>query len=223
MPLKKNQIIYLITSGKSTAATTPATNEFSQIVRLVETAVTAGVDLIQLREKNLNALVLYELTSQCAGLTEGTSTCLLVNDRADIAAAAGADGVHLTTGSIPTTVVRKTFGEDFLIGVSTHTVAEISGASTEGADFAVFGPVFATKSKLTYGDPVGLDSLRQVVAAVKPFPVLALGGIVLDRISDCVQAGAAGIAGIGLFEERSTLPAVVERIRQTFPRYEQHE
>jgi thiamine-phosphate pyrophosphorylase len=217
MPLKlQKPVIYLITSGKSTAATTPASRDFSQIIGLVEAAVAAKVDLLQLREKNLSARVLYELTVRAANVTNGTSTRLLVNDRADIARSARADGVHLTTSSIQAAVVRKTFGVDFLIGVSTHSVAEASVACSEGADFAVFGPVFATASKERYGEPVGLESLAEVVAKVSPFPILALGGIGLDRVSDCFRAGAAGIAGIRIFEDSSKLSSVLNRIREIF-------
>lgn len=209
-------VVYLITNGKSTAATTPASKDFSQIIGLVEAAVAAKVDLLQLREKNLNAQVLYELTVRAASLVKGTSTHLLVNDRADIASAAGASGVHLTTSSIPTTVVRQTFGDDFLVGVSTHTVTEASQAFSDGADFAVFGPVFATASKEIYGEPAGLESLSHVISTVTPFPILALGGIVLERVSDCFRAGAAGIAAIRLFEDTAKISSMVSEIREIF-------
>ncbi|HKZ00631.1 MAG TPA: thiamine phosphate synthase, partial [Pyrinomonadaceae bacterium] len=125
MPLKlRRPAVYLITSGKTSAATTPASKDFSQVLDLVEAAVEAEVDLLQIREKNLTARVLYDLTLQAARITRGTNTRLLINDRADIASSAQAQGVHLTTNSLPTAVVRETFGADFLIGVSTHTIAE---------------------------------------------------------------------------------------------------
>jgi thiamine-phosphate pyrophosphorylase len=217
MPLKlQRPAIYLITSGKTTAATTPATKDFSQIVDLVKAAVAAEVDLLQLREKNLTARVLYKLTVETARITRSTGTRLLVNDRADIASSAQAHGVHLTTRSLPTSVVRKAFGADFLVGASTHSIAEASAARDEGADFAVFGPVFATASKQTYGRPVGLEHLAQAVSTVAPFPILGLGGVELDRVADCFRAGAAGIAGIRLFEDRSKLATVVALIRKRF-------
>lgn len=217
MPLKlHSHAIYLITGGKTTSATTPPSKDFSQVVDLVEAAVEAEVDLIQLREKNLTARVLYELTLQAARITRGTSTRLLVNDRADIASSAQAQGVHLTTSSVPTAVVRETFGADFLVGASTHTIAEARAARNEGADFAVFGPVFATPAKQRYGRPVGLENLAQAVSRVAPFPILALGGIVIDRVANCIRAGAAGIAGISLFEDSAKLGPVVARIREMF-------
>ena len=217
MPLKlRRPAVYLITSGKTSAATTPASKDFSQVLDLVEAAVEAEVDLLQIREKNLTARVLYDLTLQAARITRGTNTRLLINDRADIASSAQAHGVHLTTSSLPTAVVRETFGADFLIGVSTHTIAEARAARHEGADFAVFGPVFATPAKLRYGQPVGLENLGQAVSSVAPFPILALGGIVTDRVANCIRAGAAGIAGIRLFEGSAKLLSLVARIREIF-------
>jgi thiamine-phosphate pyrophosphorylase len=113
-------------------------------------------------------------------------------------------------------VVRETFGADFLVGASTHTIAEARAARNEGADFAVFGPVFATPAKQRYGRPVGLENLAQAVSRVAPFPILALGGIVIDRVANCIRAGAAGIAGISLFEDSAKLGPVVARIREMF-------
>ncbi|HEU4479475.1 MAG TPA: thiamine phosphate synthase, partial [Pyrinomonadaceae bacterium] len=130
-------IIYLITSGATNAQTTPANEEFVEILKLIADAVAAKVSLIQLREKNLSGRVLFELTTQAAQLTRGSQTLLLVNDRADIARAGGADGVHLTTSSLSADVVRRAFGPNFLIGVSTHSVVEAQAARATGADFAV--------------------------------------------------------------------------------------
>jgi thiamine-phosphate pyrophosphorylase len=217
MPLKiQPPLLYLITSGETTAKTTPFNSDFTQILRLVETAVAAEVNLVQLREKNLPARVLYQLTEQAAAITRDSSTILLVNDRADIAREAGAHGVHLTTSSFPTGVVRSTFGADFVIGVSTHTVAQAIAARGESANFAVFGPVFATASKQKYGEPVGLEARQTVVSAVAPFPVIALGGINLGNVANCFCSGAAGIAAIRLFQDASKLKSVVTRIRELF-------
>jgi len=160
--------------------------------------------------------VLYELTVQAADILRNSDTRLLVNDRADIASAGGADGVHLTANSIETSVVRETFGNDFLIGVSTHSLAEARAARNEESSFAVFGPTYATASKQLYGDPVGLGSLREAVLAVRPFPLLALGGVSLDNAVDCFRAGAAGIAGISLFKDPLKLTAVIARIYEIF-------
>jgi thiamine-phosphate pyrophosphorylase len=182
---------------------------------LVSAAVAAGIDQIQLREKQLTARTLYELTAAAVEITRGSGTALLVNDRADIARGAGADGVHLTSNSISAKVIRQTFGDDFLIGVSTHSPAELLQARDAGADFVVFGPVFETGSKIGYGPPVGLQRLKEAAGAVAPFPVLALGGVSSANATACLRAGATGVAAISLFAEPSSLKSVVDAIHRT--------
>ena len=146
--------------------------------------------------------VLYELVSRCAELTRGSSTRLLVNDRFDVAGATGADGVHLRETSLPPRVVREACGEEFVIGVSTHSLESARAARDGGADFVVFGPVFETESKLAYGSPQGLEKLREVATALQGFPVLALGGITIDNAERCIEVGASGFAGISWFTDR---------------------
>jgi thiamine-phosphate pyrophosphorylase len=206
-------IIYLITSGATTPSTDPAAEDFRNVLRLIAAAVRAGVSLVQLREKRLTARVLYELAARSAELVRGTGTRLLVNDRADVARAAGADGVHLTTRSLEASTVRRVFGPEFLIGVSTHTPAEARAARDHGADFAVYGPVFDTPSKRAYGPPVGLASLREVVQALSPFPLVALGGVTLDNACAALDAGAGGVAAIRLFGDPEQLAQTVGTIR----------
>jgi len=207
-------ILYLITRGASTDATTPDSLDFEQVIEQVSAAVAAGIDLIQLREKRLTARVLFELASRAAATTRGSSTRLLVNDRADIAAAAGADGVHLTTQSIDPRTTRKTFGENFLIDSSTHSLAEARAAKDGGADFIVFGPVFATVSKEKYGPRVGIEELARVASELEPFPILALGGLNRDNAGECLRAGASGVAGISLFQEPERFAELVRKLRQ---------
>lgn len=204
-------IIYQITNGQATKQTLAADTE--SLLSLVRAAVRARVSLIQLREKNLSTRALYELTARVATLTANTKTKLLINDRADIAHAAGADGVHLTTRSLKASVVRRTFGEDFLIGVSTHTLSEAREARDGGADFAVFGPVFETPSKSSYGTPVGLEALREAAEALKPFPLIALGGIKLENAAAVIRAGARGVAAIRAFDDAKNLEATVRAMR----------
>ena len=144
--------------------------------------------------------MLYDLTARAVEITRDTKTRLLVNDRVDIARAAGADGVHLTVHSLPADVVREIGGPDFLIGVSTHSLAEARAAQVAGADFVMFGPIFETESKRAFGAPQGLDKLREVTLALGEFPVLAIGGITRENTASCIEAGASGIAGISLFE-----------------------
>lgn len=218
MPLNLQQLrrplLYLITSGQTTAQTTPASKDFANVLALVRAAVAATINLVQLREKNLSANALYQLTASAAAITHGTATKLLVNDRSDIALAAGADGVHLTTHSLPADVVRGSFGDEFLIGVSTHSLTEATIARNNGADFVVFGPVFETpsKSKGEYGEPVGVSNLAPVAAQLSPFPVLALGGLKMINVAACIQAGAAGVAAIRMFSDPEQLGEIANHI-----------
>lgn len=205
-------ILYLITSGATSATTTPASKEFQDILTSLRAAVAGNINLFQIREKRLTARTLFELAVRAAEITAGSGTRLLVNDRADVARAAGADGVHLTASSISAAVIRQTFGEDFLIGASTHSLPQVRTASAEGADFAVFGPVFDTHSKRQYGPPVGLAALREAVEKVAPFPVLALGGVSLTNASECLRSGASGIAAINLFADPASFKSLVAAI-----------
>lgn len=200
-------IIYPITSGTATS---------QQILRLVEAAVAAKVPLFQIREKTLSGRALYELTARAVEITRGSDTRLLVNDRSDIARAAGADGVHLTTQSLPAAVVRETYGEGFLIGVSTHSLEEARAAQAGGADFCLFGPVFETESKREFGEPQGLNKLKQVTSELRDFPVVAIGGITLDKVRACFEAGARGVAAIRLLHDAERMLSNVELIRSVY-------
>jgi thiamine-phosphate pyrophosphorylase len=208
-------ILYLITRGATVETSTAESPEFQEILRQVSAAIAAGIDLIQIREKQLSARVLFELTRQAVQLAAGTSTRVLVNDRADVARGAHAQGVHLTTKSIDVARVRRTFGDDFLIGASCHRLGEAEVARDGGADFAVIGPVFPTDSKLQYGKPLGLDVLANLAQKLAPFQLLALGGVSLENAQACLAAGASGIAGISLFANAEELERIVVSIRQT--------
>lgn len=211
-------IIYPLTSGTTTSRTTAEDPQFLEILRLLEAAIAAEVPLFQIREKSLPARVLFELTVRAASLTKGTATRLLVNDRVDIAREAGADGVHLTTTSLPAAIVREKFGSEFLIGVSTHSRDEVRAAQTGGADFVVFGPVFDTESKRVFGEPQGLEKFREITAEADEFPVVAIGGIALDNVEECFAAGASGIAAIRLFSEAERLASTVDAINRKWKR-----
>ena len=147
-------------------------------------------------------------------MTSGSATRLLVNDRADIAAGVGADGVHLTTRSIDAAAIRETFGDEFLIGVSTHSFDEAVAARDGGADFVVFGPIFATTSKEQYGAPVGVEELSRAAHALDPFPVIGLGGITAANAQSCLNAGASGVAGISIFGDHEALASVIDAIKR---------
>jgi thiamine-phosphate pyrophosphorylase len=206
-------ILYLITRGATTEATTPDSEEFQHILKQVSAAVTAGVQLIQLREKRLPVQVLFELTATVVSIARESSTRVLVNDRADVAAGAGADGVHLTTRSLTPDLIRNAFGAKLLIGASTHSVVEAREACKQGADFAVFGPIFPSPSKAKYGAPLGLGKLSEAARELTPFPLIALGGISLENANECLLAGASGIAGITVFGEPNTVSTTVETLK----------
>lgn len=208
-------ITYLITSGETSSTTAPSGDEFRHLLALVRSAVEAGVTLVQLREKDLTGRALYELASAATQLARGSRTRILVNDRADVARASGCDGVHLTTRSLEASVIRRAFGEEFLIGVSAHTPAEARAARDGGADFAVFGPIFDTPSKRAYGTPLGTEGLREAALALAPFPLVALGGVDEENAAEVLRAGAAGVAGIRLFANGQNLARTVHLIEGT--------
>jgi thiamine-phosphate pyrophosphorylase len=207
-------ILYLITRGATDEVTTTESAEFKQILLQVSAAVSTGIQYVQLREKKLQSRVLSELAARAVNIAQGTATQVLVNDRADIAVGAGANGVHLTTQSLETAVVRKTFGDELLIGTSTHSLEEAQMARNGGANFVVFGPVFRTASKEKYGPPLGVRELSRVASELAPFPVLALGGISLVNAAECLSAGASGIAGISLFCKPENLASIATVIRK---------
>jgi thiamine-phosphate pyrophosphorylase len=184
------------------------------LARWLACLAAAAPDAVQIREKDLSDRALYELARQARAVLPG-SIRLLVNGRLDVALAAGADGVHLPADGPPAAALRARFGIGVLLGVSTHCLAEVERAQADGADYVTFGPVYATASKARYGPPLGTGALRQ--AASIGIPVLALGGITLERLDELASAGAAGVAGIRLFQPPSDLDAVLAAIRRTFP------
>ena len=184
---------------------------------LIVEALGAGVDLVQIREKDLATRDLLKLVEGAVSATAGTSTRVVVNDRLDVALAAGAGGVHLGHQSLPADAVRGMVPGEFLVGVSCHSLAEAIAAEQAKADYILLGPIFETPSKLAYGPPLGLEKLREVATRVK-LPLLALGGMTVDRVRPCLEAGATGIAGISIFQSAPSLDARVRELRTQFAR-----
>jgi thiamine-phosphate pyrophosphorylase len=169
---------------------------------VVSYAAASGAEMIQVRAKTLSGRDLLAFARQAVVRAGGCP--VLVNSRFDIALAAGAQGVHLPAHSIAPALIRRLVPSSFRIGVSCHAVDEIRAAQKEGADFVVFGPVFTTRSK-PGASPVGLPMLREVCREVE-IPVYALGGVTRANAPLCIEAGAAGVAGISLFRPGCVTP-----------------
>lgn len=157
-------------------------------------AARDGVEMIQIRAKEFSARALADLVRGV--LASAGQSQILVNTRTDVALACGAHGVHLPAGSMSPDTIRRIAPPGFLIGVSCHTREELRAAEREGADFAVYGPVFPSVTKSL--NPIGIDAFREAVGSVR-LPVYALGGVTAQNASQCIAAGAAGVAGISLF------------------------
>lgn len=190
----------------------------------IEAAAAAGVDWIQIREKDLSgrdcALLTREALqratkSQASGAAR---TRIVVNDRLDVALTENASGVHLGEKSLPVAEAKRLVAKrgernGFIIGVSCHSLEAARSAERDGAAYLFFGPVFATPSKATFGEPQGLERLAAVCREFS-IPVLAIGGITLENASACFAAGAAGIAAIRLFQDTQDISSLVQSLRK---------
>lgn len=182
---------YLITPGSLTSSNFHS--EKKNLIESIRLAANAGIELVQIREKSLPARQVYELAGDAVKVVRGSGTKLLVNERFDIAVAAGVDGVNLTSTSIPVDRVRASVPDGFLVGVSAHSLLEVDRARDEGADFTVLGPIFTTKGK---SNPLGIREFGDVCSTVAPFPVIGIGGIDASNANSVIDAGAAGYASI---------------------------
>ena len=162
----------------------------------VEVCLAAGLKAVQLREKDLPARDLLSLAQKLRESTRRQGARLFVNDRADVALAVGADGVHRAGSSLPVSTLRSISPPGVLIGASVHSIAEARVAEPEGADFLFFGPVYDTPSKRRYGPPQGVAVLERVASAVR-LPVFAISGVTPARVAELQRAGASGVAAIG--------------------------
>jgi thiamine-phosphate pyrophosphorylase len=194
----------LVTPGRLRSATD---RDADDLVRLVVRAARAGVNLIHVRERELPDRDLADLTSRILAEVERPRTVVVVNERPDVALAAGADGVHLRATGVAAPRLRPIVPEGFLIGRSVHSIQEAVAADiSDGSDYVIFGTVFESASKAE-GHPVaGLEQLHKVCRSVR-LPVIAIGGITANRLSAVAAAGASGVAAIGAFVDADRDPA----------------
>jgi thiamine-phosphate pyrophosphorylase len=185
------------------------------LVRLAREAVAAGISLIQIREPGLETAQLVDLVAAIVDLTRGSPTLAVVNDRLDVALTSGAHGVHLRGDSIPPRAARALAPPGFVIGRSVHRLDE-AREHAPAVDYLIAGTVLPTSSKPSAEPLLGARGLREIATAVD-VPVLAIGGISIDRVREAAAAGAAGVAGIGLFLPGDLpLTRVVEAARAQF-------
>lgn len=180
----------------------------TELVKRAANAVRAGLDVVQVRERDLPDQVLAALVRDLVGVTDGTATRVIVNDRADIAIVTGAAGVHLRADSAPASRVRAIVPDGFLIGRSVHSPAEVDEAVEDGgSDYLLFGTVFPSAGKPEGHRVAGLEALRDACARA-PLPVIAIGGMTEERALLVRDAGAAGFAAVDLFTCLTPLPDV---------------
>jgi thiamine-phosphate pyrophosphorylase len=206
--------ICYVTDRKALAAS--GGEQVRMVLEKIGSAARAGVDWIQIREKDLSGRELVALASEAVRRAP-VSCRILVNDRLDVALAAGAGGVHLGEHSIPVEELKrflreKSVSAEFFVGVSTHSIDAAGAAEAGGADYIIFGPVFQTPSKAAFGAPQGLVKLREVCERVR-IPVIAIGGLTMTNFAQCITAGAAGIAAIRLFQDEPNLSALLQTLR----------
>ena len=180
--------LYLITDRKLFATR-------DAMLKAIEKALRGGLNVVQLREKDLSTRELLSLAYRTRALTAAYGAKLFINDRVDIALSVDADGVHLGNRSMPVQAARKASEGRLMIGVSTHNLQEAQQAQGDGADFITLGPVYETPSKMHYGRPVGLSVLGEVSGS-NGLPVFAIGGITIGRIEEVLAQGAYGAAVI---------------------------
>jgi thiamine-phosphate pyrophosphorylase len=228
---RETPILCYVTDRRSLSPT--AAGSDSALVEKIEAVAAAGLDWVQIREKDLPGRELAALTREA--VARRSTARIVVNDRLDVAVSESAGGVHLGEASLPVVDVAKWVNRsesgvvvsdhgaasqfpvaasgDFLIGASCHSLDGAKAAVRGGADYIFFGPVFATPSKAKFGEPQGAEKLAMVCSAV-PVPVIAIGGITLENAGECIAAGAAGIAAIRLFQDASNPAHVISNLKK---------
>jgi thiamine-phosphate pyrophosphorylase len=223
---RKTPIVCYVTDRKSLGAS----QTFLAVSERIQLAMRAGADWIQIREKDMAAHQLVDLVRDAVtsagalrsagdALDERANPQVIVNDRLDAALAAGAAGVHLGRESLGALQVVKwcrggNAPEEFLVGVSCHSIEEAREAESAGANYIFFGPVFETPSKRAFGKPQGVACLSETCRSVR-VPVIAIGGVDERNAQECTGAGAAGIAAIRMFQEARDAQALQSVVQKT--------
>lgn len=187
----------------------------NDVVNVVQRALSAGAPSIQLRAKEATARELTAMVQVLLPSVRAAGSLLFVNDRLDVALAAGADGVHLGPDDLPVRDVRSTVADDFIVGYSTDDPEEAAQAQADGADYLGSGTVYATTNKSDPGEVIGVEGLRRVVEAVS-IPVVGIGGITPDRAEAVAETGASGIAVIGAVMSAADPGDAVRRLMAPF-------
>jgi thiamine-phosphate pyrophosphorylase len=230
----KIPILCYVTDRRSLSV--PEVASRSALVEKIAAISAAGVDWVQVREKDLSARKLAALT--CEAVAGRSAARIIVNDRLDVAVAESAGGVHLGEAGLPVADVAKwlnrsdsgvvvsdhgagsqfpaTASGDFLIGASCHSLETVKAAVRDGADYIFFGPVFVTPSKAKFGAPQGVKKLAEVCGTVS-VPMIAIGGITLENAGECIAAGGAGIAAIRLFQDAADPVSVISTLKKLRP------
>ncbi len=181
------------------------------LTSVLQQAVEAGLPAVQLRERDLPTSELLRLAQEIRSITSPRAVPLIINDRVDLMLALNLDGVHLRANSLPIAAVRRLVGVDRLIGVSTHSLADVRQANRDGADYVIFGPIFDTPSKRQFGSPVGLEQLAEA-CRLSAIPVFAIGGVTGASLPAVLRAGSHGIAVIGSILDREDAVAATREM-----------
>jgi thiamine-phosphate pyrophosphorylase len=181
-------------------------------------AIVGGINAIQIRERDMPTRGLTALVQDIRAASRPHSVQLIVNDRIDVVLPLNLAGVHLRVDSLPTMVGRRLLGPHRLVGRSTHSLADVRQANEEGADYVIFGPIFDTPSKRSFGPPLGLDALAAACDA-SDIPVFAIGGVTRDRIADVRERGAWGVAAIGAILSRDDVAGAAREMCEEIEKY----
>ena len=186
-----------------------ASDEF--LLRLIRSVSKAGVDRIQIREKDLGGRSLMRLVREAMDAVDGKKATVFVNDRVDVALAARAHGVHLGRAAMPVSLARRVGGEDLIIGASAHNLEEALEAQDQGADYLFVGPVFPTASKAAFGEPLGVPKLETILRRIK-IPAYAIGGITPERLAILRGLPLTGVAMISAFVRAASVGELVHQV-----------